>query len=70
MADTTRERIYKLLDENLAGPMTATEISQLLDIDLASLSSLLKKMCDDPKGIYRIANYGPRGGYGYYGRLR
>jgi DNA-binding transcriptional regulator GbsR (MarR family) len=45
-------------------PLTATEIACILDVKLASLSSVLRKMYD--AGVLtRVDGYGLRGGYGY-----
>lgn len=44
--------------------ITATDLSRQLGVRLSSLSSLLKKMCDDGM-LERLPDYGPKKGYGY-----
>jgi len=44
--------------------ITAGELSKALGVQLSSLSSLVKKMCDEGS-MERFPNHGPRGGYGY-----
>ena len=46
------------------GWLTATELSRLTGHKLSSLSSLLKKMCDEGD-VIRKKGLGLRGGYGY-----
>lgn len=58
----TRELVFKLLKSS--PPMTATGISRKLEVKLDSLSSLLKKMCDDGT-LVRVDQQGPRGGHVY-----
>jgi Fe2+ or Zn2+ uptake regulation protein len=50
-------------------PYTATELHRSLNIPdhpvtLATLSGVLKKMYDNGE-LYRVDDWGPRGGYGY-----
>ena len=44
--------------------MTATQIANANMLPLASVSSIVKVMCDEGV-LERIEGHGPRGGYGY-----
>lgn len=56
--------------------MTATQMCHYFNrlsrpegqVKLTSLSSLLKKMYDAGE-LFRIESFGPRGGYGYHGKM-
>lgn len=57
-----RQRVIDFLTNG--DTCTATELHKQLNIDLSSLSSVLKKMTDE--GVLdRFDGHGPRGGYGY-----
>jgi hypothetical protein len=62
---TARERVLNALPVGFA--KTAVGLSYELGLKTASLSSLLKKMCDEGQ-LARAKGYGPRGGYGYFKR--
>ena len=56
---------HKILDFLASGyKYTAAEIARCLGLNLASVSSLLKKMCDELV-LDRLSGVGPRGGFGY-----
>lgn len=64
---TIRELILKYVKPK--GKLTARDIQSLVEfsgekVALASLSSLLKKMCDEGE-LIREDGHGPRGGHGY-----
>lgn len=70
---TLRQRVIELLSsrpvhregESLyVGILTATEMSKRLGCKLSSLSSILKKMCDEGV-LFRWSDSGPMGGYVY-----
>ena len=44
--------------------LTATQVAKRLGIGPDNVSSVLKKMFDEGL-LYRIENFGPRGGFGY-----
>lgn len=63
MKVTMRESVLNYLSST-GQTCTATVLSQVLNLNLASLSSVLKKMTDEQE-LQRVDGHGPRGGYGY-----
>lgn len=61
---TMRESVLIYLSSSTSEPHTATQLAKILNVNLASLSSVLKKMTDDDE-LQRVDGHGPRGGYGY-----
>jgi DNA-binding IclR family transcriptional regulator len=64
-----RTRVLRLLRKPPEHPvseiLTATEIAARLQLPLASVSGLLKRMVDE-RTLKRASGWGARGGYGYY----